>query len=134
MEREKEIQETLKLYYDLLTPKPIREQLDLLEQAIENIIKHKFTLREEIKPTTDREIVDLIQETYSFIYCLTKGIEYETFDVREHLKKDEYFQWIANYKIEHFADEILREYGLELLERSEKGFLVRDTTPKQKLN
>lgn len=134
MERGKEIQETLKLYYDLLTPRPIKEQLDLLEQAIENITKQKFDLKARMKPTTDRDILECVQESYSFIYCLLNGIEYETFDIRQHLKKDRYFDWIAEYKMEHFSKEIFQELGLEIVDKNKKGFIVRDTTPKQKLN
>ncbi|MEG1344933.1 MAG: hypothetical protein RSD14_05495 [Clostridia bacterium] len=129
----KEIQETLKLYYDLLTPRPLREQLDLLEQAIENITKQKFDLKARMKPTTDREILECIQEAYSLIYCLTNNLEYATFEAREHLD-DRYLSWIAEYKMEHFSKEIFQELGMEIIEKNKKGFVVRDTTPKNKLN
>lgn len=124
--KNKEIKETLELYYNLLTPKPIKKQLALLENAIENIFQQKFNISEITKPTTDREIIECIQESYSLIYCMINGLKYETFDIREHLKKDRYFNWIAEYKMEHFSSEIFQELGLELVEKNDKGFIVRD--------
>jgi hypothetical protein len=128
----KEVKEVLDSYYTLLTPRPLREQLELLESAISNIMKSKFDIG--MKPATDRDVLECIQEAYSFIYCLLNGIEYETFDIRQHLKKDKYFEWIAEYKIEHFSNEIFQELGMEIVSKNKKGFVVRDVTPKQKLN
>lgn len=134
MKKEQEIKETLKLYYDLLTTKTIQQQLQLLQLAILNITQNQFDMREITNPITDRGIIEAIQEAYGFIYCMINGLKYETFDIREHLKKDRYFDWIANYKMEYFADEIFQELGLQLVEKNKKGFVVKSEVPKQKLN
>lgn len=128
--KNKEIKETLELYYNLLTPRPIRKQLALLENAIENITQQKFNISETQKPVTDRDIIECIQESYSLIYCMMNGLKYETFDIREHLKKDKYFDWIAEYKMEHFSNEIFQELGMELVEKNNEGFIVRDVDKK----
>lgn len=127
----KEVKEVLDSYYTLLTPRPLKEQLELLESAISNIMKSKFDIG--MKPTTDRDILECIQEAYSFIYCLTNNLEYATFEARKHLD-DKYFQWIAEYKMEHFSKEIFQELGLEIVSKNKKGFVVRGATPKHKLN
>lgn len=128
--KNKEIKETLELYYNLLTPRPIRKQLALLENAIENITQQKFNISETKKPATDRDIIECIQESYSLIYCMMNGLKYETFDIREHLKKDKYFDWIVEYKMEHFSNEIFQELGMELVEKNNEGFIVRDVDKK----
>lgn len=127
MERE-EI--TMDFYFRELAPRPIRDQLLLLNLNIKNITKTDIV---DFKATTDREVIDCIQEAYSFIYCLVHKLEYETFDVGDYLEKDRYFQWIANYKMEHFADEIFQELGFELVEKIDEGYIVRDAAPKGKM-
>lgn len=127
----KEVKEVLDSYYTLLTPRPLKEQLELLESAISNIMESKFDIG--IKPTTDRETLECIQEAYSLIYCLSNDLEYATFDARQHLD-DRYLSWISEYKMEHFSKEIFQELGMEIIEKNKKGFVVRDVTPKQKLN
>lgn len=74
----KEVKEVLDSYYTLLTPRPIKEQLEHLE--------------------------------------------------------DRYLNWVAEYKMEHFSKEIFQELGMEIVKKNKKGFVVRDTTPKNKLN
>lgn len=127
----KEVKEVLDSYYTLLTPRPLKEQLELLESAISNIMESKFDIG--IKPTTDRDILECIQEAYSLIYCLINNLEYATFEAREHLE-DRYLNWVAEYKMEHFSKEIFQELGMEIIEKNKKGFVVRDVTPKHKLN
>lgn len=127
MDKEKEV-------LDFLTRQPLNKQLELWEKTLESMTGLKYSLREVLNPKTDRDILECIQETYSVIFCIENRLDYKTFDVRRYLDKDKYFSWIADYKVEHFSSEILQELGIELLRKTEKGFIVRDKMIKERLN
>lgn len=122
------IQDCLNEYYKVLSVKTLEVQLEMLK----NIIKNEFGFDFPVTNTTDREKLEIIQEMYSLIYCFVKGLDYKTFDIRGHLN-DKYFDWIAEYKYENFSKEILKEFGMELIEKNEKGLVVRDTIPTTKI-
>lgn len=123
------IQECLDEYYKVLSVKAIDTQLGILS----NIIKNEFGFDYPTKNITDREKLEIIQEMYSLIYCFVKGLDYISFDVKGH-SEDKYFNWIAEYKMEHFSKEIFQELGFEIVEKTNKNIKIRDVIPKQKLN
>lgn len=130
-----EIKKTLEMYFKMLHTKQLKEQLDILHQAINNITGSNFNVIDAVKPTTDRDILECIQESYSLIYCLIYNLEYTNFRVTPKiLKEDRYFNWIADYKVEHFASEIFEDLGMEVVEKRKDGFVVKDRIPPTKLN
>ena len=84
-----------------------------------------FGFKEESNPRTPRDFIECILVSYSFLYCVVRGWNYEQFQPGEHLENDKFLKWIAEYKMQHFVPEILREAGLELIDVTEKGFKVR---------
>lgn len=130
----KETKEVLERYYNLLIRKPLEEQLEILEMAIERMTGTEFRMKEELKPGNDREILESIQATYSIMFCLLNGINYRNFDIRRYIKEDKYFDWILTYKVEHFSKEILEEMGIEIVRRTDKGIIVRDIIPTRRFN
>lgn len=105
--------------------KSLKEMYIKICELIKEIINFEPPFKvEELK--TDRDLIECIQEGYSMLYCITHGIDYKTFDVTEYMGNDNFFDWIAEYKFNHFKEEIFSELGLELVDRVPNGVIVRD--------
>lgn len=124
------IKDVLDWYYDNLPGMSLKSQLEVLKKIAKNFTGVEIALEVE----NDRDRIEVIQETYSFIYCFINKLEYENFKAWKYLDQDKYLNWIADYKIEHFADEIFSEFGLEILKKRKDGFVVKDITDKKFFN
>lgn len=127
----KTIKDVLDWYYYNLPEMKLIYQLEVLKDIAKKFTGVEFDFQDT---KDDRETLEVIQEVYSFIYCVLKGLEYGTFKAWEHLEEDKYLNWIAEYKMEHFSEEIFKEFGLEIVEKSDKGIKVLDKGKSKVLN
>lgn len=108
---------------------PLKKLYFTLMEVAEALFGQKIDIF-DITNITDRDLIECIQEFYSFIFCRIEKIKYDkNFNVGKYIETDEFFKWIADYKMKHFAKEILAENGMELLERKDNGFMVRELLP-----
>lgn len=105
--------------------RPLKEIYIKISELVKDIIKFDPPFKvEELK--TDRDLIECIQEGYSMLYCITHGIDYKTFDVTEYMGNNNFFDWIAEYKFNHFKEEIFSELEMELVETVPDGIIIKD--------
>lgn len=81
---------------------------------------------------TDRDKLELVIEQYKFIKYLTSGdkrhyTEYlEELEEYEVFSKDKAIMTLIDYKLARFGNDIFKEMGIEIIDRIDKGFIVRD--------
>lgn len=105
--------------------RPLKEIYIKICELIKEIIEFDPPFKvKELK--TDRDLIECIQEGYSMLYCITHGIDYKTFDVTKYMGNNNFFDWIAEYKFNHFKKEILSDLGMELVDTVSDGIIVKD--------
>lgn len=81
---------------------------------------------------TDRDKLELVIEQYKFIKYLLSGdkrdyTEYlEELEEYEVFSKDKAIMTLIDYKLARFGNDIFEEMGIEIIDRIDKGFIVRD--------
>lgn len=81
---------------------------------------------------TDRDKLELVIEQYKFTKYLTSGdkrhyTEYlEELEEYEVFSKDKAIMTLIDYKLARFGNDIFEEMGIEIIDRIDKGFIVRD--------
>ena len=80
----------------------------------------------------DRDKLELVIEQYKFVKYLLTGNKgsYEKYleqlEEYEVFSKDKTIMIMIDYKLARFSDEIFREMGIEVVDRIDQGFIVRD--------
>ena len=78
---------------------------------------------------TDRDITEIVFEKALLLYCILSGNKYEELTAssyEEIFKKIPLINHIAKYKLEKFGSEIFREMGLEIIDITEKGIIIKE--------
>lgn len=78
---------------------------------------------------TDRDITEIVFEKTLLLYCILSGNKYEELTAssyEEIFKKIPLINHIAKYKLEKFDSEIFREMGLEIIDITEKGIIIKE--------
>lgn len=108
---------------------PLKELYYALMEITEALFVQKIDIF-DITNIADRDLIECIQEFYSLVFCRLEKIKYdEKFNAGKYIETDAFFKWIVDYKMKHFAKEILAENGMELVEKKGNGFIVRDLLP-----
>ena len=106
---------------------------DLLVNYTKEITNNVFTPPfnfDDVK--TDRDKLELVIEQYKFTKYLTSGdkrhyTEYlEELEEYEVFSKDKAIMTLIDYKLARFGNDIFEEMGIEIIDRIDKGFIVRD--------
>ena len=78
---------------------------------------------------TDRDIIEIVFEKALLLYCILSGNKYEELTANSYeeiFKKIPLINHIAKYKLEKFGSEIFREMGLEIIDITEKGIIIKE--------
>lgn len=78
---------------------------------------------------TDRDITEIVFEKALLLYCILSGNKYEELTAssyEEIFKKIPLINHIAKYKLEKFGSEIFKEMGLEIIDITEKGIIIKE--------
>ena len=134
--RNKDLEEALfdlKLYYD---DKPN----DVIYGRIHEILLDFFPefgnfKLEKVKPEpwSDRDYLDVNIEIYLFLISRLHGVEYATITNRDGIiLKDQFLNVLIEDKVKKYGADILRNLGLNVLDVTEKGFLIDGSTEELK--
>lgn len=80
----------------------------------------------------DRDKLEIFIEQYKFIKYLLSGAKgsyekyLENLEEYEVFSKDKAIMTLIDYKLARFGDEIFKEMGIEIVDRIDKGFIIRD--------
>ena len=108
---------------------------EMLVGYTKSITKNVFTTPfnfAEVK--TDRDKLELVIEQYKFTKYLLSGSKesYESYlenlEQYEVFSKDKAIMTLIDYKLARFGDEIFKEMGIEIVDRIDKGFIVKDNS------
>ena len=108
---------------------------EMLVGYTKSITKNIFTTPfnfAEVK--TDRDKLELVIEQYKFIKYLLSGAKgnYESYldqlEQYEVFSKDKAIMTLIDYKLARFGNEIFKEMGIEIVDRIDKGFIVKDNS------
>ena len=83
---------------------------------------------------TDRDKLELVIEQYKFTKYLLSGAKgsYESYldllEQYEVFSKDKAIMTLIDYKLARFGDEIFKEMGIEIIDRIDQGFIVKDNS------
>ena len=106
---------------------------EMLVGYTKSITKNIFTTPfnfAEVK--TDRDKLELVIEQYKFTKYLLSGSKgsYESYleqlEQYEVFSKDKAIMILIDYKLDRFGDEIFKEMGIEIVDRIDQGFIVRE--------
>ncbi|WP_339002235.1 hypothetical protein KST09_04380 [Fusobacterium animalis] len=103
--------------------------LKIMEFITQNNYNPPFNF-DDVK--TDRDKLELVIEQYKFTKYLTSGdkrhyTEYlEELEEYEVFSKDKAIMTLIDYKLARFGNDIFEEMGIEIIDRIDKGFIVRD--------
>ena len=109
---------------------------EMLVGYTKSITKNIFTTPfnfAEVK--TDRDKLELVIEQYKLTKYMVSGrankkkdyIKYlEQLDQYEVFSKDKAIMTLIDYKLARFGDEIFKEMGIEIVDRIDKGFIIKD--------
>ncbi len=86
---------------------------------------------EEFRKLEERDKLEINIEFFLMLYCLENDINYKEIakDVNktvELTKECKSFNLLMKYKMLHFGKDILKEIGLELVDVTNKGYVVRE--------
>ena len=108
---------------------------EMLVGYTKSITKNIFTTPfnfAEVK--TDRDKLELVIEQYKFTKYLLSGAKgsYESYleqlEQYEVFSKDKAIMTMIDYKLARFGNEIFKEMGIEIVDRIDKGFIVKDNS------
>ena len=108
--------------------------VNLTKSITENIFTPPFNFADM---KTDRDKVELVIEQYKLTKYMVSGkankkkdyIKYlEQLDQYEVFSKDKAIMTMIDYKLARFGNEIFKEMGIEIVDRIDKGFIVRETS------
>lgn len=83
---------------------------------------------------SDREKLEIVIEQYKFAKYLLSGAKgsYESYlenlEQYEVFSKDKAIITLIDYKLARFGNEIFKEMGIEIVDRIDKGFIVKDNS------
>ena len=103
--------------------------LKIMEFITQNNYNPPFNF-DDVK--TDRDKLELVIEQYKFTKYLTSGdkrhyTEYlEELEEYEVFSKDKAIMTLIDYKLARFGNDIFEEMGIEIIDRIDKDFIVRD--------
>lgn len=103
--------------------------IKIIEYSTQNTYNPPFNFYELVN---DRDKLELVIEQYKFIKYLLSGdkrnyIEYlEELEQYEVFSKDKAIMTMIDYKVARFSNEIFKEMGIDIIDRIDQGFIVRD--------
>ena len=104
-----------------------------LVDVLKNILKLKYNPSCDYnKLDDDRDKLEITLEQYKFAKYLLSGdkrdyTEYlEELEQYEVFSKDKAIMTLIDYKLARFGNDIFEEMGIEIIDRIDKGFIVRD--------
>ena len=108
---------------------------EMLVGYTKSITKNIFTtLFNFAEVKTDRDKLELGIEQYKFAKFLSSRYKgsYESYleqlEQYEVFSKDKAIITLIDYKLARFGDEIFKEMGIEIVDRIDKGFIVKDNS------
>ena len=130
-EREKVIKNffdnVLKMSSDKRNMKKLNEEINYYFEGLD--MKEILDFDSEVNFEDEREVIDVVKEKVVFIHCLFTGQDYKELtdnDYIDMMKKNPLLEHLAGYKMEKYGAEVLSELGLELVDLTKEGFLVRE--------
>lgn len=130
-EREKAIKNffdnVLKMSSDKWNMKKLNEEINYYFKGLG--MKEILGFDSEVNFEDEREVIDVVKEKVVLIHCLFTGQDYKELtdnDYIDMMKKNPLLEHLASYKMEKYRAEVLSELGLELVDFTKEGFLVRE--------
>lgn len=86
------------------------------------------------KLDNDREKLEIVIEQYKFAKFLSSRYKgsYESYldllEQYEVFSKDKAIMTLIDYKLARFGDEIFKEMGIEIVDRIDQGFIIKDNS------
>ena len=113
------------------------ERLAVVYEMLIRYIKNVLEIQEDPPfnfddVESDREKLEIVIEQYKFAKFLTSEYKgsYESYldqlERYEVFSKDKAIITLIDYKLARFGDEIFKEMGIEIVDRIDRGFIVRD--------
>ena len=106
-----------------------------LVDTFKNILKLEYDPPYDYnKLDDDRDKLEVTLEQYKFAKYLFSGAKgsYESYldllEQYEVFSKDKAIMTLIDYKLARFGDEIFKEMGIEIVDRIDKGFIVKDNS------
>lgn len=130
-EREKVIKNffdnVLKMSSDKWNMKKLNEEINYYFKGLG--MKEILGFDSEVNFEDEREVIDVVKEKAVLMHCLFTGQDYKELtdsDYIDMMKKNPLLEHLAGYKMEKYGAEVLSELGLELVDLTKEGFLVRE--------
>lgn len=130
-EREKAIKnffdDVLKMSSGKRNMKKLNEEINYYFEGLG--MKKFLGFDSEVNFEDEREVIDVVKEKVVLIHCLFTGQDYKELtdnDYIDMMKKNPLLEHLAGYKMEKYGAEVLSELGLELVDLTKEGFLVRE--------
>ena len=130
-EREKVIKNffdnVLKMSSDKRNMKKLNEEINYCFEGLD--MKEILGFDSEVNFEDEREVIDVVKEKVVLMHCLFTGQDYKELtdnDYIDMMKKNPLLEHLASYKMEKYGAEVLSELGLELVDLTKEGFLVRE--------
>lgn len=130
-EREKVIKNffdnVLKMSSDKRNMKKLNEEINYYFEGLD--MKEILGFDSEVNFEDEREVIDVVKEKVVLMHCLFTGQDYKELtdnDYIDMMKKNPLLEHLASYKMKKYGAEVLSELGLELVDLTKEGFLVRE--------
>ena len=130
-EREKVIKNffdnVLKMSSDKRNMNKLNEEINYYFEGLG--MKEILGFDSEVNFEDEREVIDVAKEKVVLMHCLFTGQDYKELtdnDYIDMMKKNPLLEHLASYKMEKYGAEVLSELGLELVDLTKEGFLVRE--------
>ena len=115
------------------------ERLAVVYEMLIGYIKDVLGIQEDPpcdynKLDNDRDKLEVTLEQYKFAKYLFSGAKgsYESYldllEQYEVFSKDKAIMTLIDYKLARFGDEIFKEMGIEIIDRIDQGFIVKDNS------
>ena len=115
------------------------ERLAVVYEMLIGYIKDVLGIQEDPpcdynKLDNDRDKLEVTLEQYKFAKYLFSGVKgsYESYldllEQYEVFSKDKAIMTLIDYKLARFGDEIFKEMGIEIIDRIDQGFIVKDNS------
>lgn len=108
--------------------KDINRFYGIVDSYLKTMLKFNYPV--DLKECTERDILDITIEGYSILWCLLNNRDYgtitQTQEGRDFILSSKVLSTLYDYKMLKYGQECLEEIGLEIVDITKKGFLVKN--------
>ena len=105
------------------------ESLDFIFEYLTKLLCHVAEVEAYYKLEDlqdERALLEVTIETMAILYCIFTGKDYKTIDYIEIKENIKLMDWLINLKFEKYGSEILEGYGLKIVGKTGKDYIVID--------